>query len=173
MRLLASFLRILTLLLAAACAADHSAREGWLLDDGTSLLSRAVADRPTVVLVLDPAEVFTCASTLSRWLEWRAGNPGRFLLVFTRPPSRSEKKRLLTVRLPLSGTLAEPPGGKTPVELVIARGRMVYADSAIAETGRSVLLTALRRQSLDTFAAAPLAAIKSARTQPTHPRRAP
>ena len=132
-------------LLACSHPDPHPAE--WRLDSGLRIANTDAS--PTVVLAMDPAEVFTCSAMLMDWLEWRRAHPERFRLVFTRPPTQAEVRRLRAVRLPLAGTLAAGPGRGTPMELVFHGGRVIYADSGVTSTSGSALLTRLRKHSLE------------------------
>lgn len=130
-----------------ACSHPDPPPAKWRLDAGLRI-ARADAS-PTVVLAMDPAEVFTCSAMLMDWLEWRRAHPRRFRLVFTRPPTQAEVRRLRAVQLPLAGTLAAGPRRGTPMEVVFHGGRVVYADSGVTSAGGSALLARLRRHSLE------------------------
>lgn len=131
------------LLLACSPAASPA---DWRFEDGRRLVGTDTA--PTVVLAMDPSEAFTCSAMLMDWLEWRRTDPGGFRLVFTRPPTRTEARRLRAVRLPLTGTLANGPRHGTPMEVVLRNGHVVFADSGVTTVHGSVLLSHLRNRPL-------------------------
>jgi hypothetical protein len=131
-----------------ACTAGTRDQNPWILDDGTPIVALDPSERSYVVLVMDPGECFTCSSTLSEWLEWRRIHPSQFHLVFTRRPSGTEQRRLMSVRLPLRGFLAAPPGGGTPTELLVADGGVVYSRTGVTSAEASSLLPLLRRNPL-------------------------
>ena len=118
------------------------------------MTSLASLDSGYVVLVMNPAECFTCSGTLAQWLEWRRENPERFAFVFTRRPSAAEKRRLMAVRLPVAGYLAAPPRVPTPVELLVESGEVVHVGHGVITPQHSALLPHLRARSLTDVASA-------------------
>ena len=127
----------------------------WVLEDGQRISAWANEASPVVVLVIDPAHSFTCATQIADWLEWRQGHPRQFRIVFSRPPSGPEEKSLRLVRLPVDGVLRHPPAMRLPAELVFEGGTLVYADSAL-EGRHSPLLARLRSERLHDMLASSL-----------------
>lgn len=136
-----------TFILLLACSPPRPGPAAWRLGDGRSLVGADTA--LTVVLAMDPFDAFTCSAMLMEWLEWRRTHPHRFKLVFTRPPTPAETRRLRAVRLPLAGTLANGHRDGTPMEVVFRHGRVLYADSGVTTARGSTLLTRLQSRSLD------------------------
>lgn len=111
-------------------------------------------DQPSVILVLDPSECFSCEGILADWLEWRRKHPERFRLVFTRDPTDAEYRRTRLINLRVDGTLhptSRPSTLHTPLELVLRDGQVVYADSGLVGRPTTRLLQVLRESSLETF----------------------
>lgn len=98
-----------------------------------------------VVVVMDPAQSFACASNLSRWMAWARYNPGRYHLVFTRPVTTDERRKLLFHRIRPNASLT--PSGSlaalhTPREYLVSAGRVVRGDTFAPGTVETPLLAA-------------------------------
>ena len=131
----------------ASCARNPVSPAQWTIDRGGTLGSLFEDGVAGVVLVIDPAQCFTCTNLLAQWLDWGADNPNRFALVLSRETREWERRRL--VFLPLSGTLEHAmEASRLPVELVIEDGRTLYQADRLAGVSASDLLVALRSQEL-------------------------
>lgn len=137
------------LLVLCACSPAAERPAEWALTDGRAVVDLSNAGEPYVALIMDPGDVFSCAGTLTEWLEWRRPAPERFRLVFTRGPSRAERRRLSSVRLPLAGTLATAPPDSTPIEMLVSGGRIVRLARGVRVADQSGLLGPLRSGSID------------------------
>jgi hypothetical protein len=146
--------RLVSVALLALCACSPAAERPaeWALTDGRAVVDLSDADDAYVALIMDPGDVFTCAGTLTEWLEWRRPSPERFRLVFTRAPSRAERRRLSTVRLPLAGTLAAAPPDSTPIEMLVSGGRIVHLGRGVRVADQSRLLGPLRWSPIEAVA---------------------
>lgn len=147
MRVTRSF--IVGLLASFACSAAAKPPAEWSLTDGRAVVDLSRAGEAYVVVIMDPGDVFTCAGTLTEWLEWRRPDPERFRLVFTREPSSAERRRLSAVRLPLTGTLAAAPPDSTPMEMLVSGRRILHLARGVRAAERSRLLGPLRFGSID------------------------
>lgn len=140
-------LRYIALGLAmGACSPADARLESWPLESGGTIAGMAPAQEQVVVLLVAPSDFFRCANHISRWLEWSRSHPGRFRLVYTRPPTEGEGRQLSPYRVRVDATLrrtrAEPPGG-TPYELLLSRGNVVYASRVSPGMPDSPLLRAM------------------------------
>lgn len=147
MRIPRSF--IVGLLASCACSATVETPAEWSLTDGRAVVDLSGAGKAYVVVIMDPGEVFTCAGTLTEWLQWRRPEPERFRLVFTREPSPAERRRLSAVRLPLTGTLATAPPDSTPMEMLVSGRRILHLARGVRAADQSGLLGPLRSGSID------------------------
>jgi hypothetical protein len=138
--------RIFSIALVALCACTAAAdgHAEWTLADRRAVTGLSPGRDAYVVLVMDPQDVFTCAGTLTEWLEWRRQAPERFRLVFARAPSAAERRRLSAVRLPLEGTLATAPSDSTPIEMLVSDRRIVHVERGVRMAEQSRLLDPLR-----------------------------
>lgn len=107
------------LLLIWTCA-PASANAQWRLQGGGSILDE-LGNRGGIALIIDPAEVFLCGSSVPIWLEWGRAEENRLLLVFSREPTASERYRLATVGIRRFMLLAprQPGIGELPVVLLV------------------------------------------------------
>ena len=141
----------IALLALCACSAPVDRQARWILADGRTVVEFSPGGDPYVVLIMDPDEVFACAGILAEWLEWRRHAPNHFRLVYSREPSRAERRHLATVRLPLAGTLATAPTS-TPIEMLVSRGRIVHLGRGVRTVQQSGLLGPLRSRSTEAVA---------------------
>lgn len=65
----------------------------------------ADASSETAVVLLDPAEAFSCRTSLPEWLEWGSASDRQLLVVLTRAPDRVEDRQLTLLRLPIQARL--------------------------------------------------------------------
>lgn len=122
-------MRLFALLLvctaAAACApAAAGPPAGWRLAGGGTLGDRVPTRGLGVALVLDPVQVADCYQPLWRWSEWERANPGRFVLLFSRPPTAEERRALVLRRVREDGVLAVA-GAPSPAELAFRDGVVI------------------------------------------------
>lgn len=143
---------IIGLLASCACSASVQAPGEWTLTDGRAVVALSDAGKAYVAVIMDPGDVFTCAGTLTEWLEWRRPEPERFHLVFTREPSGAERRRLSAVRLPLTGTLATAPPDSTPIEMLVSGRRIVHLGRGVRVADHSRLLGPLRAGPIEAVA---------------------
>jgi hypothetical protein len=129
----------------AACARPVESRS---LASGATVRSLVAVHDTSVILVYRPSDVFLCNGSLQPWLEWGRRNPGRFALVFTRPPSEAERIQLANFRIHPAGVLERstadrlhPPSA--PVELLMVRGSLVATQHVIRRQLTSPLLRKL------------------------------
>lgn len=118
------------------------------LADGSTLSTRSEGvDGLMVALIYDPTDCFTCFGTVPDWQTWSRHHPGRLATVFTREPGKEELAVLRRYRLP-SEPVFDPEipkwKARTPVELALVGGEVVYARPVPAEQTRSRLLECLR-----------------------------
>jgi hypothetical protein len=145
---------LLTVLLTAGCSGGVAERS---LDSGEPVASLAARADTAVVLVYAPSDCLTCYGSLQPWLEWGRAHPDAFSLVFTRPPTRSERMQLAAYRIRPHGLL-EPRAldrvlpVKTPAEALFIDGRMV---SARVLEKRELTTPLLRQLTASTPPAAP------------------
>lgn len=135
-------------LFLTGCTAPALSPAEWELRDGRTL-GQLVADAdPAVVLLMDPAQCFSCTNLLAVWLDWRHQNPKSFALVLSRNPEPWELQRLAP--LPVSGVLERPllDIGALPMELVFSGGGEVYRSASLRGVSVSPLLNELRETPL-------------------------
>src|SRR4051794_27494895 len=82
-----------------ACSRPDASILDWPASNGTPLRHFLPERGAAVLLVYDPADVFACRASISEWVSWGRRNPGRLVLAFTRRPTASEAKLLLTSRI--------------------------------------------------------------------------
>jgi hypothetical protein len=113
---------------------------------GATVVSLVAKSDTAVVLLYQPSDSFVCYGALQPWLEWRRRHPGRVALVFTRPPTRSERTQLATYRIRADGILRPSildriKRATTPAELLLVDGRVVESTRI-----KSTLVTPLYRR---------------------------
>lgn len=121
---------VVALLVLGACAIPERPVTEWPLNTGQTIQDLLPGSGPAAVLVYDPADCFTCSSSIAEWMAWESHYPGRVLMVFTREPTPAERKRLVLHRITADGILGEPlarlsASSETPVEFAILDGRTV------------------------------------------------
>lgn len=141
-------LLIFAVVLAAACHREPDLPLSYRLQGGKTLAARTAGDRYVVAVLAQPSDVFSCGTVISNWVEWGRRHPGQFLLVFTRPPTLAEQRRLRLYRLHPDEVL-DPRirrlAGQPPLEMMINAGRVVVQGPLPPGLPESPLLTALER----------------------------
>ncbi len=82
-----------------------------------------------VLLLLDPADCFSCNNILADWALAKARESSRVVIVFTREPTQRESPHLVFRRLQPDAILGNPGGVwhlETPAEYVVREGRTVH-----------------------------------------------
>ena len=100
---------------------------------GRTVASFVAGADTAVVLIYQPSDGFVCYGALQPWLEWRRRHPGAAALVFTRPPTASERTQLATYRIHADATLRPRVidrirRPRTPIELLLIQGRVAAAE---------------------------------------------
>lgn len=136
------------LVASAACSPGELDVLSQPLADGGTLADRVDSGKFTAVLVIRPEDAFTCGNHISRWVEWGRRHPGRFLLVFDRPPTEIEQKQLTLLRLRPDAILAtgrarSRRGG--PYEYIIRANQVVASHPVEPGTPETPLLNAVEQ----------------------------
>ena len=147
-RLLGYAVAVAAAIQLANCHDVETISADWIMVGGETLGELVHDTDLAVVLVMDPAQCFSCANLLAVWLDWRREHPGEFDLVLSRQPKPWERLRLAP--LPISGFLSQPAldMSSTPMELVFSGGLEVYRSTGLQGVSVSPLLGMLREVSL-------------------------
>lgn len=110
------------------------------LTDGRTVADLTADVDTSVVLVYDPADCLACDANAVRWNQARAETQHRVLLMLSRAPSETERRRLIAMRMAVDGILrpGEWASLSTPSEFLIASGESIV--STHRGTGPSPLL---------------------------------
>lgn len=146
----------LVLAAGAACSKTSLPPEGWELADGGALYDVVGDSEPAAVLVIDPGACLQCTGILGEWLQLRHAGSGRFLVVYSRRATETERRILLTYSVPHDGTIVSggPESAETPMEILFRSGHAVYRAYPVSPA-TSPLLRELRDRSLADVAASP------------------
>lgn len=134
--------------LVVGCGAPETNILNYPVVSGGSLAQHVSRQSPSVILLLDPADVVVCGNHISRWMEWDRRNPGRLSLVLTRAPGEAERRQLLLFRIEPDAVLATNRGYArvhTPYEYLVADGRIVLSEQVQVGSPESPLLEAFER----------------------------
>jgi hypothetical protein len=141
---------VLTVLvvLAAGCGATETNILNYPVASGGTLAQYVPKQSPSVILLLDPADVVVCGNHISRWTEWDRRNPGRLSIVLTRPPSEADRRQLLLFRVrpaAVLGTSRRYARVPTPYEYLVADGNVVLSEQVPVGSPESPLLKAFEQ----------------------------
>jgi hypothetical protein len=134
--------------LVAGCGAPETSILNYPVASGGSLAQHVSRQSPSVILLLDPADIVVCGNHVSRWMDWDRRNPGRLSLVLTRAPSEAERRQLLLFRIVPDAVLATDHGYarvSTPYEYLVADGSIVLSEQVPVGSPESPLLRAFER----------------------------
>ncbi len=139
---------VLVLAVAACQAPGIGSPSDWGIVGGGKLGSIYAENDTGVVLLLDPAQCFSCTSLLGQWLDWETEHPTRFHLLLSRTPLSWENTRLAP--LPVRDVLAMDVEARIlPIELVFSGSKLLYRSPPLRGISNSPLLSALRTTTLD------------------------
>jgi hypothetical protein len=140
------FPSILCVLFLLACAAPPDDILSRRLQGGGTLADLARSHPFTVIMIVRPADAFTCGNSISRWMEWGRHHPGQFALIFDRPATSAEGRQLVPFRIRPAGILSSrmrPASG--PQEFLVADGRIVLTQVVQPGIPDSPLLKAVEQ----------------------------
>ncbi len=114
-------LTVVSMALAAVIAGSTPRPRGasLRLSDGSELKTLALAKRPTLLFVVDPADCLTCDPTMESLLDLRSRHAEQVGVVLTRVPLSRERSALSFARLRVMGVLAPPDDGDVLPSLVL------------------------------------------------------
>jgi hypothetical protein len=134
--------------LAAGCGAPETNILDYPVASGGTLAQHVARQSPSVILLLDPADIVVCGNHISRWMEWERRNPGRLSIVFTHPVSEADRRQLLLFRVQpdvVLGTSREYARVPTPYEYLVADGKVVLSEQVPVGSPESPLLEAFEQ----------------------------
>jgi hypothetical protein len=134
--------------LGAGCGVPETDILRYPVESGGTLAQHVSRELPSVVLMLDPADIVVCGNHISRWMEWGRTNPGRLSIVLTRPPGAADRRQLLLFRVhpdAVLGRTSKYARVPTPFEYLIADGSVVLSEQVPVGSPESPLLIALER----------------------------
>lgn len=129
--------------LAASCGAPETNILNYPVASGGTLVQYVPRQSPSVILLLDPADIAVCGNHVSRWMEWERRNPGRLSIVLTRTPSEVDRRQMLLFRINADAVLrasGKHAGVPTPYEYLVADGRIVLSEQVPVGSPESPLL---------------------------------
>jgi hypothetical protein len=131
--------------LAASCSPPETNVLNYPVASGGTLVQHVSRQSPSVILLLDPADIVVCGNHISRWMEWDRRNPGRLSIVFTRAPSEADRRQLLLFRIKPDVVLGTSRGYTripTPYEYLVVDGSVVLSEQVPVGSPESPLLRA-------------------------------
>lgn len=130
-------------MLATGCGSPETNILNYPVVSGGTLMQHVSGQSPSVILLLDPADIVVCGNHISRWMEWDRRNPGRLSIVLTRTPSEVDRRQLLLFRIEpdvILGTSRRHARIPTPYEHLVADGRIVLSAQVPVGSPESPLL---------------------------------
>ena len=134
-------------LLAASCSRKDAGLLSYRLQTGAgSVVDLAAPNAFSVILLIEPADVFACGNHISRWMEWERRHPGQFVLLFSRAPRADEQRQLVIFRIRPDGILADGTSGpERPHEYLVSGGKVVLSQEVAPGSPDSPLLKAVEQ----------------------------
>jgi hypothetical protein len=113
---------------------------------GTQLQSLVDPSGSTVILVFDPAEVFSCFSGLRGWMTRDAQEAfHRTVLILTREPSDAERRLMAFAGLVPHGVLESSRDLPTPLQALFIHGTHIQTDIRINDRDAFEAIVALEQ----------------------------
>lgn len=124
-RLLLPYLRTTTAIVLLITGIVGCSKQETILQaktkDGSTVGDYLSGKNEQVVLILDPAECFTCYRGVTIWKAWVAHPARSMTLLLTRSPGTSERKAMRLAGVQEDGILDGPVALRTPIQLFSAR----------------------------------------------------
>jgi len=119
-----------------------------VLESGTTVGSLVSRQRPSVILFYQPGDCFTCNATMPEYLALQQAEKVHVVLIFTRPMTADETRRIAFLRLPVAGTLRASE--RVPAREFLVVGGRVKAVSGDDTSGPGTSVLKVLRQELAT-----------------------
>ena len=88
--------------------------------DGIPVYATAGDSGQRVVLVLDPAQCFSCFNALPAWQNWGSGSGRTTVLLLTRTPNEVERRKMRLAGISEDGVLRRPVRSGTPIRIFLS-----------------------------------------------------
>ncbi len=75
------------------------------------------------ILILDPAQCFSCFTSLPAWLAWGIDSGRTTALLLTRPPNEVERRKMRLAGIREDGVLSGPVAAGTPMQILLSDHR--------------------------------------------------
>lgn len=91
--------------------------------EGIPVYASAGDSGQRVILVLDPAQCFSCNNALPAWLNWGSVSGRTTVLLLTRQPNDLERRKMRLVGLREDGVLRRPVRSGTPIRILLSNSQ--------------------------------------------------
>lgn len=118
----------------------------WKLSDGRSVASVSGFSGLRVVLILEPSDCLSCYRGLAVWRAWAESDSGQLAILLTQRPDSLGRVALALAGIRPTGILAEQPGLRTPIQVVLRDSRPPHIVVQANDDVALALVTELRRE---------------------------
>lgn len=115
-----------------------------VLEGNESVSSLLKNDLPSVVLVYQPSDCFTCSTRLPEYLALQQAGRVNVVLLLARPLTPSERQRIAPLRLPIAGTLGNATRTNETWEFLVVEGKVTASAGSRRGESMGTVLSALR-----------------------------